>query len=1271
MENYHVLDLIGEGSFGKVYKGRRKYTGLIVALKFIPKAGKAEKDLRNLRREIEIMSGLKHINVIELLDHFETDDEVVVVTEFAEGELFQILEDDGKLSEEQTQSIACQLLSALYYLHTHRILHRDMKPQNVLLGKGGVVKLCDFGFARAMSMNTLVLTSIKGTPLYMSPELVEEKPYDHTSDLWSLGCILYELYTGQPPFYTNSIFQLVSLIIKDDIKWPKSMSDNFRSFLKGLLTKDPKKRLTWPFLLKHPFVKNQIAVTKESLSHIPLTDEPSVEILIAKEKMSQKLASKGVGSKILRKARQKMAAQESQQQKDKDSAKVERKSLKSTSTESKHSNNNNNNKHKNHLSMVNSASKTRTSKNEKAEDIDYDSDDDWIEVIEATDPKNMQLTTPMTLLSDQEFKKRVYDQLSIAKKDILLKNLHGAGLLRSIVKVIANLLATKCDSELLWGFCVECKIPSELISFLSSLLHNDDVTKCSWFPQIVCDIVSMLTAYAASDFNIKNLVSKTGETLHTQDKFPETAVAIIKLVTAILSSSVHASDIVFEQVLLCVVFLCESCDHGQNADIASKAYSELLKSGIVNVIIKKLCGSKQLSESPSELDALTLSCLAALIYVPVVALPILKHKQAVTCHVVKVFQQKSTAAIMQMLKWPATCLNALKVLYATCQLDDMICAQLSKGANFDLLMTFLESRSEEESELQSLEIILNILTTIVVSLGQECRNLLQTYYSTLVDVFVKSKQPTLTLAAATLLFKLSCLGVIFQIPVDSFFAVLSTAISNLTEVDTLPPLQYGLLDGGIGMILQILSDSSQSVTEWFVECGSWMALWYRLGHAIRADIQDTSDTDTVPSTRRINGAYPDSNAYDPMLMSPNGILSFFSIVVRVFSWDQMLYLPLLCEPNSIVPVCLASILSKEVIVSISSYSPTRNRELVNQIVVGVLRCFCLPFFAESNPVIFRQFGRVLAEMNLFPQILHSCVTHIVNQSALPIRLLHSLVRHYPACLTMFIHSTTCELESKSVFPNSIISYFATVLTREAESNSTKSDLLGMLSFAARATHDRAIEVVSSISLSLTPTKSPALIACLESNDKVVRNKALQLLNLLLAACNDELQSGSNSAAKDVDLLIVAKHFFKIDARLALLPDWQKCFKNLIPSLQECIESDDKESVSLSCDFIRNVFDWDEKLQTSLLKRDLHVVAAKALLSNDFDSSSLGATGALLTMCSAAPVREALHSYTDRLQALASNRASPGKKASADNVHTLKDVMTTTLIRKLVCRVVAQ
>ncbi|KAF5178747.1 Serine/threonine-protein kinase [Thalictrum thalictroides] len=284
VENYHVIDIVGEGSFGKVYKGRRKYTGQTVAMKFILKHGKSEKDIHNLRQEIEILRKLKHENIIEMLDSFETPQEFCVVTEFAQGELFEVLEDDKCLPEDQVQAIAKQLVRALHYLHSNRIIHRDMKPQNILIGAGSIVKvcsfespdfaldlflsihilylnwlyslqLCDFGFARAMSTNTVVLRSIKGTPLYMAPELVREQPYNHTADLWSLGVILYELFVGQPPFYTNSVYALIRHIIKDPVKYPENMSSSFKSFLKGLLNKVPQNRLTWPNLQEHPFVK--------------------------------------------------------------------------------------------------------------------------------------------------------------------------------------------------------------------------------------------------------------------------------------------------------------------------------------------------------------------------------------------------------------------------------------------------------------------------------------------------------------------------------------------------------------------------------------------------------------------------------------------------------------------------------------------------------------------------------------------------------------------------------------------------------------------------------------------------------------------------------------------------------------------------------------------------------------------------------------------------------------------------------------------------------
>ncbi|EDL00342.1 serine/threonine kinase 36 (fused homolog, Drosophila), isoform CRA_a, partial [Mus musculus] len=454
MEKYHVLEMIGEGSFGRVYKGRKKYSAQVVALKFIPKLGRSEKELRNLQREIEIMRGLWHPNIVHMLDSFETDKEVVVVTDYAEGELFQILEDDGKLPEDQVQAIAAQLVSALYYLHSHRILHRDMKPQNILLAKGGGIKLCDFGFARAMSTNTMVLTSIKGTPLYMSPELVEERPYDHTADLWSVGCILYELAVGTPPFYTTSIFQLVSLILKDPVRWPSTISSCFKNFLQGLLTKDPRQRLSWPDLLHHPFIAGRVTIITEPAGSdlgTPFTSRLPPELQVLKDEQAHRLAPKGNQSRILRQACKLMAEEAKQKEDQNAGSALEQEDglckvtpstapvpgLKATPQESSLLAGILASEMKNNWEDWGAGEAPRTSRENHInleceqgfpeprpeamgrqstdvvdpENEEPDSDDEWQRLLETSEPGPVQLKSPLTLLCNPDFCQRIQSQL--------------------------------------------------------------------------------------------------------------------------------------------------------------------------------------------------------------------------------------------------------------------------------------------------------------------------------------------------------------------------------------------------------------------------------------------------------------------------------------------------------------------------------------------------------------------------------------------------------------------------------------------------------------------------------------------------------------------------------------------------------------------------------------------------------------------------------------------------------------------------------------------
>ena len=258
LELYKIEEKVGEGSFGQVYRARRRLDGEIVGFKVIRKQGRSLTELKNLRQEREIQRDLDHPYIIKMLDSFETNDEIVVVTEYAIGDLYKLIKECGSVPEKFAQSVAGCLVSALYYLHSMGLLHRDLKPQNILVKSDGVVKLCDFGFARTVNVESVVVRSIKGTPLYMAPEMFEHEFYDHTADLWSLGCIIYELIVGAPPFKTNSVLLLFNMIRHTEIKWPEDVSESCISFLQGLLKKNPKERLTWPHLLDHDFVKDRV-----------------------------------------------------------------------------------------------------------------------------------------------------------------------------------------------------------------------------------------------------------------------------------------------------------------------------------------------------------------------------------------------------------------------------------------------------------------------------------------------------------------------------------------------------------------------------------------------------------------------------------------------------------------------------------------------------------------------------------------------------------------------------------------------------------------------------------------------------------------------------------------------------------------------------------------------------------------------------------------------------------------------------------------------------
>lgn len=125
-----------------------------------------------------------------------------------------------RFSLDKVKDYSTQILNAMLYLSENRIIHRDLKPQNILI-KDNHIKICDFGFAKKLSASTNFLQSMKGTPLYLAPEIVKEIKYTEKVDIWSFGCIIYELFTGKTPYYANTYQKLVPLILYQPINYPK------------------------------------------------------------------------------------------------------------------------------------------------------------------------------------------------------------------------------------------------------------------------------------------------------------------------------------------------------------------------------------------------------------------------------------------------------------------------------------------------------------------------------------------------------------------------------------------------------------------------------------------------------------------------------------------------------------------------------------------------------------------------------------------------------------------------------------------------------------------------------------------------------------------------------------------------------------------------------------------------------------------------------------------------------------------------------------------
>lgn len=260
LNEFEVLDVdagrsLGKGSFGVVRRIRRKGTDDVYALKTMQKLEVIEGDLIDqVEREIQVQRQLKHENVLRLYKHFEDADTVYLLLEYcAKGELYQLLRTrrGRRFTEAVSLHYFVQVTRGLQYLHGRKIVHRDMKPENLLVDHDDVLKIADFGWCADSSVRR---TTFCGTPDYLAPEMLEGPGHDHRLDIWSLGVLLYEMVVGRPPFQSTNHALLISKIIAAELRYPPFVPQGIRDLVGRLLQKDPEERLPLDRVLRHSWV---------------------------------------------------------------------------------------------------------------------------------------------------------------------------------------------------------------------------------------------------------------------------------------------------------------------------------------------------------------------------------------------------------------------------------------------------------------------------------------------------------------------------------------------------------------------------------------------------------------------------------------------------------------------------------------------------------------------------------------------------------------------------------------------------------------------------------------------------------------------------------------------------------------------------------------------------------------------------------------------------------------------------------------------------------
>ncbi|GMR45400.1 hypothetical protein PMAYCL1PPCAC_15595 [Pristionchus mayeri] len=268
-EKYEFRDVLGTGAFSKVFLAESKeHRGRLVAIKCIDKKALKGKE-ESLENEIKVLRKLRHENIVQLFDTYDEKQYVYLVMELVTGgELFDRIVAKGSYTEKDASNLIKQVLAAVQYMHDNGVVHRDLKPENLLYfnsDEDSKIMISDFGLSKTEDSG--IMATACGTPGYVAPEVLQQKPYGKAVDVWSIGVIAYILLCGYPPFYDENDANLFAQIIKGEYEFDApywdQISDSAKDFISHLMCCDPDQRYDCEQALAHPWISGDTALAKD------------------------------------------------------------------------------------------------------------------------------------------------------------------------------------------------------------------------------------------------------------------------------------------------------------------------------------------------------------------------------------------------------------------------------------------------------------------------------------------------------------------------------------------------------------------------------------------------------------------------------------------------------------------------------------------------------------------------------------------------------------------------------------------------------------------------------------------------------------------------------------------------------------------------------------------------------------------------------------------------------------------------------------------------